>query len=1765
MALAQATSPSESFRPGQIISRDRGCTLICATRIADNRSVWLKYAEASQTSGASTLPDAWSELRHEAELTAVLRGEFFLKPVEVHETSAGPVLIFEPFAGLRLSDPGVASSFRHDLDILGFLQLAQAVTEALAALHGQRVIHKRLSPDAVFFDGESRAARLGNLGRASRVQGKSREIAGLSQEVSGLAYLAPEQTGRLNWAVGFGSDLYALGVIFYDLVTGRLPFTASDPLEWVHCHLARTPVPPAEVDARVPPSVSAIITRLLFKNPADRYLSASGLLADLRRAERDYAHALLDPVEPGLNGNPFARLFPLGEADHSEQFQLPERVYGRAADFVTLTAALDRARGGAAELVTVTGPPGSGKSSLVYEWYGASAGSTGGRGILFTAGKFEKFQRDQPYFGLNSAIQGLCRYLDCESEERRAEWKARLNAALGRVGRVMTDNFPALVRIMGEQPVVPDLPPAEARNRFTEAFRKLISALADPDNPLVLLLDDVQWADRSSLALIESLFTVPDRGGLLLILSFRDHEPTDLEDIEHTLADLESRGLSWTSIAAVPLSVGDVSSMLADAMGGASERYRPLSQIIREKTGGNPFFVRQILLQLAEEELIFYQDGWQWDESAIRQTRVTDNVVAFVADRIGRLPEAWRKLLEICSCFGSRIRGDLLPGLLNQTQRETASAQEGALASGALLLRAGDYAFVHDRVREAAQSLIPAGRIPTIHLAIAQALLNQPEAQIEEDLFDVVHHLGLASPLIVDSTLRLRSRELNLRAARRARNAAAYGPALGYAHAASPDLSDPLWDTDYAFCASSALVLSECLFFNQQHDEFERLNNALLQRLRTAEHIVPLRRMMILALSASSRHQEAVASTEQALDYLGAPFPGDLPSTFAALGEETALINSLIAGQDEAGGMEALHFLPPLKDSRIEAIISILVSITPDTVMLGLGALYALAVTRAVRLSIEHGYSALVPVVFANYSVVVHQTTGDVSTAYQWAQLAADLDEKHGGALHAPANFIPAWLVTAWKLPASSQIGVFESACRAGLEQGDILFGCFSAAGLTVFTAWSGVPLSEVVSVADRYRVIIRGRVYSADYHCLLEKQFALALMGLTQGRTSLADSHVTLSELEAVRETRSAHQIGYLLLFRLRLAYLFGEFDEALRWQAQLESYAAGIAGLLIQADYAFYHALTLLELAGASDDDSLKIVEEHLARLRTWARDCPQNFLAYQLIVEAELARVKGHLSEACAGLAKAVAAADAFHLVHHAALACELGIRAQLTLGDPIAARAYLHEALSRYQRWGAVTKVMDLTERFRDLHASEGSASPSPRLEDSLRPQSLDLLSLMKSAEAISGEIVMSRLIERMMRTLIENACAEWGALVLVEGGTLTLKSIQRASGSSPIELLDQPIDQPTASTDILPRSILHFVASTREPLVLSDARRAREFAADPVIQRTHCRSVLCAPILQKGALSGLIYLENSLTSGAFTPDRLEFLRLLSSQIAVSLENARYHERTLEWERLQRDLDAARAIQLSLLPQKMPDSANYLLAVRSSTCYEVGGDYTDVIPLSTGSWVMVVADVAGKGLASAMIASSFRSAFRAIAATGIPLHELANRIGELHWSDGDEVGHRYVTAAILRLDLSTNTLEVVNAGHNPILLIYAGGARRLFTASAPPLGILPGLRYTTEQVDFPPGARLLAFTDGLTEVNRGDEEFGEERLFSSFSNLPFDSANTVLESLWAELAEFSSEPRQSDDMTALVLGRLDNPTPDLELRSISSTGDIHGQSD
>lgn len=1697
MSVASPWSPA-GFAVSTIVQRNGRHVLASAVREADGSAFWIKYSDESAGESAAM------ELLQEAEILAEMQGDAVLRLHGQELSVAGPVLLLEPFEGGFL--PDLCGGRR--LSPPEFLRVAKVLVAAVAQMHSHRVIHRRLSPAIFCLNGDWSVAKITEFTHACRVHGHAGPIAAGDLQSDMLPWLSPEQSGRLNWTVGYGSDLYSLGVIFYELLTGTLPFRAGDALEWVHCHIAKAPVPPDQVVPGLPALLSRIVLRLLAKNPADRYLGASGLMADLARAETALARSP-------------AASFELGQSDRRTSFQLPDRMYGREQECALLSRALDEARAGRNQVVIVSGPPGAGKSSLVHEWQFSNSLAS----VLFAVGKYERLQHDEPYLGLRQAVQSICRQILCEPPDRIAARKSRLNASLGSIGAVMTDAFPLLRTILGPQPGVPDLPAAEAGNRFMEAFRQLMHGLAEGDLPLVLFLDDIQWADSASLALLDPLLSGPS-GNLLLILGVRQEQAVGASAAPQVMESLRSSGREWQSIVVQPLREEDVAALLRDVLPGAEQDLSALTEVVLAKSDGNPFFLRQFLSQLAEEDLIYFQNGWHWDLDAIRRSSITDNVVSFVAGRLQRLSHPVQRVLQYGSCFGANLPRALLAQLLGLSDRAIGESLDAAVQAGALTVRGDEYVFVHDRVQEAAYSLIPPESLPGMHLAIADLLLLQPGAR-DENLFEVVRHLGAALPLL-NRVRRLEAGRLNLEASIRALRAVAFGPALDYARCAWAQVDEETWRSDYAWSAAAGLAMAEALFLNSRLIEFESLVAELFGRLRGRDDLVTLHEQKILALSASSRHADAIQASYEALRFLAEDVPAGEGEMMAALQRDRAAIEEHLGSRNP----DSLRGCPGLDDPRLEAIVRILMRMTPDTIMLGLSSLYALVVARAVRICLESGFSVLAPVAFANYAVVEFQLSGDAERAHAWAVLAAGVDDAHGGNFFAPTRFIPGWFVSAWKVPVRECVPVFETAWRVGLEHGDILFSCFSAAAASVFHAWSGAPLSEVVALAERHRDLIRGRVYSADYHCLLERQVARCFMGLTQGNTSFADEQCPATQIEAVLDTRSAHQIGYYHVARLRVAWLFDEPDEARNALDSAALYEQGLNGLLAQADLNLYRALVLLGTGAGGALETAKKAAEILAGN---AAACPANFLAYEHILRGEIARVESRFAEAQRHFARAIAEADRYRLVHHAALAAERAVELHLGIGDSIAAGAYLNEARRRYLAWGATARIAYLDEKYRGLAPVPKEPLPEWR-GNTPGTRLLDHMSLMKSSQAISGEIVMNRLVDRMMHTIIENAGAEWGGLILRDNNSLFVEAVRQANETGNVELLHLPLE----NSD-LPRGIIEHVAATRQPLVLSDARRDREFGSEPAIVRSGARSVLCAPIVLKAELTGVVYLQNNLSSGVFTSDRLEVLHLLSSQIAVSLANARYHEQSLEWERVRRDLESARDIQLSLLPQTLPDVSPYTLGLRSSTCYEVGGDYTDIVALPTGEWLMLVADVAGKGLASAMIASSLRAAFRAIATTGVPLSQLVTQLSELHYSEGPEARLRYVTAVFFRLDRRTHQLEVVNAGHPPAFLVSADGSSRAIEATAPPIGLFPGLQFVSEQIALAPGDRLLAYTDGLTETRRGDDEFGCERLLNLFASVPFESAEDILDKIWLYLRQFSGDSHQEDDMTALALLR------------------------
>jgi AAA ATPase domain/Protein kinase domain len=546
--------------------------------------------------------------------------------------------------------------------------------------------------------------RLTGFGIASRLV-RERQAPEAPETIAGtLAYMAPEQTGRMNRSIDSRSDLYALGITLYQMLTGQLPFTASDPMGWVHCHIARRPAAPCERLKEVPGAVSAIIMKLLAKTAEERYQTAAGLESDLRHCLAAWeAHQRIDD-------------FPLGEHDTPDRLLIPEKLYGRPREVETLLAAFDRiVKSGGPELVLVSGYSGIGKSAVVNELQKALVPPRG----LFAAGKFDQYKRDIPYATLAQAFQSLVRLLLGKSDAELGSWRNALLEALGPNGQLMIELVPELKLIIGDQPPVSELPPQHARRRFLLVFRRFIGVFARPEHPLALFLDDLQWLDAATLDLVENLLTRSDLPNLLLIGAYRDNDVDATHPLRRKLDAIKSAGGRVKEITLAPLAREHLTQLIAEALRCASAHAAPLAQLLHEKTGGNPFFAIQFLYALAEEGLLTFDHGamcWSWDPHCIHAKRYTDNVVNLMVGKLNRLPAETQTALQLLACLGNTAKIVVLSIVLEVSAEQAHAALWEAIRQELIEPLEGSYRFMHDRVQEAAYSLIPEERRPGAHL-----------------------------------------------------------------------------------------------------------------------------------------------------------------------------------------------------------------------------------------------------------------------------------------------------------------------------------------------------------------------------------------------------------------------------------------------------------------------------------------------------------------------------------------------------------------------------------------------------------------------------------------------------------------------------------------------------------------------------------------------------------------------------------------------------------------------------------------------------------------------------------------------------------------------------------------------------------------------------------------------------------------------------------------------------------------------------------------
>ncbi|WP_438032529.1 AAA family ATPase [Sorangium sp. So ce204] len=1375
------------------------------------------------------------------------------------------------------------------LDLAAVLAIGVEVAGTLDLLHRYPLLHRDIKPHNIVHDPATGQVKLidFSLAIAGGEDEASRVDAGAGMAGT-LAYMSPEQTGRMNRPVDARSDLYSLGVTLYELVTGVLPFEAGDAMALVHSQLARVPVAPAVLMPKVPAVLSDILMKLLAKAAEDRYQSAAGLRADLQRCAA--AWEATGTIEP----------FALGSADRPSTPRIPPRLYGRQQEVDVLRATFAGVAAGARTLLLVRGPGGAGKSALV-QTLAAPVARGGG---FFVAAKCDQYDRGAPYAPIATALRELCRTLLTAAPEALDAWRRALASALGSSGKLLTDLIPELELIVGPQPEVPRLGPAESQNRFNLIFTALLRVFAAADHPLVLVFDDLQWVDPASLRLLQEMLLDAECRHLLVLGTCRDDDVGPGHPLPAALADLRAAGVEVGDVPLGPLALADVEELLADTLVMERSQVAALARIVGEKTHCNPFFIGQFLLLLAEDGLLRWDPAarrWVWDDAQVQARDVTDNVVTLVTSKIRRLTPAAQRLLQRAACVGYRFSWRVLAAVGGDDGDDATAALGELVREGLIVPLAGGegddlHRFLHDRVQQAAGSLLASEVREETHLRVGRLLRDAYPASVpDEALFEVVGHLDAALPRI-DGDERLELSRLNLRAGRRARAATAYHAARQYFQAGCECLGADPWARWFELGFALRVELAECAYLCGAFAEADALFEEALARARSREERAQVHDLRVLLHAAMGDFAAVVAAGRAALAMYGFGLPDEGPAL------QEAVAAAFVAAHMNLGERRigALLDAPPARDPDVEVVMRLLASMS-GPVFVGRPALFPLIVLHMVNLSLRHGNVDGSDYSYAVYSLLLAGVTGELGKAYEFGELGVKLNERTGNLrTRCMVHFLFGTSIVFYRQPYSAGEEYRDSARRVALEVGNfayVSFYCLQSAALALI-ADADIRGAEA-RIDDVTALLRKTRDVASTAVVEFMRRVVVNLMG--ESATSALDGD-GFDEGAFVAHMPPGGLVPWLYaVSKLRLAYLYGEHERGLELAVrarELHESGAGAGHMYSPEQYAYSGlvAAARWDAAGEAEREALaRRLERERAALRPWSTSNPSQFVALQHLLDAEAARLAGRDAEAIAGYEQAITEAQARGFVLHAALASECAARLYLRRNRRALAGAYLQDAHVGFARWGAAAKASQLQLTRADLlappaparagHSTGRSTTTTRRLGGG----SLDLEGLMHAAQAVAGELALDRLLDRLMRIVMLRAGAQRGFLLVPQGEDLSIAAEMRTAPDEVRVGLDQPMrDDATLAT-----SVVRYVARSREGVLLGDAGAEPRFARDPYVAGQRPRSVLCLPLLLQGRLSGILYVENNATSDAFAPERVELLQLLSAQAAVAIENARLY--------------------------------------------------------------------------------------------------------------------------------------------------------------------------------------------------------------------------------------------------------------------------------
>ena len=1366
-------------------------------------------------------------------------------------------------------------------DIIDFLYLAIAMAEALSQIHNSNVIHKDISPFNVIVNLQERSVHIIDFGISTSLDLKQQYLGNPERLEGTLAYSSPEQTGRMNRLVDYRTDLYSLGVTLYEMLTGKLPFDSTDAMELVHSHIALVPRPVEQINAIIPTQISKIVDKLLAKNAEDRYQSAHGLKTDLEKCLNEFS----------ATGS--ISSFPLAVNDFSGKFLLPEKLYGREAEIETIIKAFDRCATGALEILLVAGYSGTGKTALVHEVFKPITAKNG----YFISGKFDQFQRVIPYYAIIEAFKELVNIFLTENEEKLTTLREEIQNALGNEGKVLTNVIPNLEHIIGVQPDIPELAGAESQNRFNYVFRKFVKAICTKEHPLVLFIDDLQWADSASLNLLEILLTDSGVGCLLCIGAYRTNEVSVSHPVMNAVSQIKEAGTTIELISVENLSLENLTQLLYDAFNARRETILALAELVYEKTRGNAFFVRQFLKLIYEDKLLqfdFRTSNWHWNIDKIREKNITDNVVDLMAAKIQRLPGDTQELMKIGSCIGNSCSYQVLSMVLQKSDENLVSELHAALKEG-LIVPLGDdkMKFSHDRIQQAVYSLIPADEKVSVHLSIGKLLLaHTPVEERDENIFGIVNQLNFGRDLIRDLSEREHLCRLNLQAGRKAKQNSAFQPSFEYFQTGIELLQQNAWAQHYSLSLSLYQEACEAAYLTGQFDKMESLFEVILANATSTLEKVKAYEIRILGLKAQNKLHEAISTGLEILKLLGERFPKN-PGKVQIL-SELVYTMARLRGKNN----DYLMNLPIMTNETKIAAMRIIADIT-SSIYWGMPNLLPLIVFRMIRISLSYGNTAVSCFAYGSFGVINCGLLGFMKKGNEYGKLALSLiDKLNAKEWKAQIYVTPYALTFHWRNHVRTTLQPLQESYQIGMETGLIEFACVNTNIYCIHAFLCGKPLAqteeETADYSRNYKLL--NQLTNFNYNEVY-RQAMHNFMGRNSNPLILTGEAFQEEQMLQQNQERDDKTGTFFIYFlKCMLAYYFEEpraaQDNALKAGKLLDAVLAKFE----IPNLAFYHALSLIgqvNTNGTGESNLIAKAKKYHRKLKTWAKDAPMNFGHKADLIQAELLRVTGKISEARSWYDKAIEGASKNEYIHEEALACELAGKFYISQNSNNLAEYYLKAAYSSYREWGAIAKLRHLSARYPNFLSGmdqQDSAMTSGTNVDArtsmVHGSLLDISTLVKASTTISGEVVLSKLLTVLMRIVIENAGAQRGLLCLERDGILYIEG-KIEEGASEAEVLNHVAVE---NSDQLPQSIVKFVERTYKHMVIEDAVADPRYKNDPYVIGRHTRSVLCLPVIKQGNLMGILYLENNLATGVFTQERVNLLSLLSGQIAVSIDNA-----------------------------------------------------------------------------------------------------------------------------------------------------------------------------------------------------------------------------------------------------------------------------------